>query len=209
MFQGNGDGYFVAYDAETGEEVWKVNTYTSTIAPPITYAIDGEQYVAIQVGSGGAGGLTEAAMPASNKWGNFGRLLVFKLNGGQSIEQPEHWAREIPQPPTIELKAEAIDHGMELYHEVCTFCHGIAVIGGAAIPDLRKMSEQTHRMFKEIVLEGVLADRGMSSFADRLSEKDVEDIYAFIVARSWQDYEVQENAKKEAGEKTGALQLSE
>ena len=207
VFQGNGDGYFIAFDAKTGEEVWKVNTYTSTIAPPISYAIDGEQYVAIQVGSGGAGGLTESAMPASNKWGNFGRLLVFKLNGGQSIEQPEHWARDIPQPPAIELKAEAIDHGMELYHEVCTFCHGIAVIGGAAIPDLRKMSEQTHRMFKEIVLEGVLADRGMSSFADRLSEKDVEDIYTFIVARSWQDYEVQENAKKAAGAKTGALKL--
>ena len=206
VFQGNGDGFFVAYDAETGKEVWKVNTYTSTIAPPISYAIDGEQYIAIQVGSGGAGGLTEAAMPASNIWGNFGRLLVFKLNGGQSIEEPEHWAREIPQPPAIELKAEAIDHGMELYHEVCTFCHGIAVIGGAAIPDLRKMSEQTHRMFKEIVLEGVLVDRGMSSFADRLSEKDVDDIYAFIVARSWQDYEAQENAKKQTGEKTGALQ---
>jgi hypothetical protein len=45
----------------------------------------------------------------------------------------------------------------------------------------------------------------MSSFADRLSEKDVEDIYTFIIARSWQDYEVQENAKKQTGEKTGAL----
>ena len=208
VFQGNGDGYFVAYDATNGEELWKVNTYTSTIAPPITYAIDGEQYVAIQVGSGGAGGLTDGtAMPASNKWGNFGRLLVFKLNGGGSIEQPEHWARDIPEPPAIEMADAAIDHGMELYHEVCTFCHGIAVIGHSAVPDLRKMSEQTHRMFKEIVLEGVLADRGMSSFADRLSEKDVEDIYTFIIARSWQDYEAQEAAKKKGAEKTGMLQL--
>ena len=208
VFQGNGDGYFVAYDATNGEELWKVNTYTSTIAPPITYAIDGEQYVAIQVGSGGAGGLTDGtAMPASNKWGNFGRLLVFKLNGGGSIEQPEHWARDIPEPPAIEMADAAIDHGMELYHEVCTFCHGIAVIGHSAVPDLRKMSEQTHRMFKEIVLEGVLADRGMSSFADRLSEKDVEDIYTFIIARSWQDYQAQEEAKKKGAEKTGMLQL--
>ena len=114
VFQGNGDGYFVAYDATNGEELWKVNTYTSTIAPPITYAIDGEQYVAIQVGSGGAGGLTDGtAMPASNKWGNFGRLLVFKLNGGGSIEQPEHWARDIFEPPAIEMAEAAIDprHG--------------------------------------------------------------------------------------------------
>ncbi|MBT7641629.1 MAG: PQQ-dependent dehydrogenase, methanol/ethanol family [Rhodobiaceae bacterium] len=201
VFQGNGDGYFVAYDASTGEEVWKVNTYTSTIAPPITYAIDGEQYVAIQVGSGGAGLTDGSTTPASSKYGNFGRLLVFKLNGGQSIEEREHWAREIPEPPKMELKAEAIDHGMELYHEVCTFCHGIAVIGSAALPDLRHMSEQTHRMFKEIVLGGVLEDRGMSSFADRLSEKDVDSIHAFIVARSWQDYEVQEAAKKKVASK--------
>ena len=73
---------------------------------------------------------------------------------------------------------------------------------------MRKMSEQTHRMFKEIVLEGELEDRGMSSFADRLSEKDVEDIYTFIIARSWQDYEAQEAAKKDAAEKTGMLKLN-
>ena len=103
VFQGNGDGYFVAYDAQNGDELWKVNTYTSTIAPPVTYSIDGEQYVAIQVGSGGAAGLTEGdlAMPASAKYGNFGRMLAFKINGGLSIDEPEHWARDIPEPPIV------------------------------------------------------------------------------------------------------------
>ena len=198
VFQGNGDGFLVAYDAATGAEVWKVNTYTSIIAPPVTYMIDGEQYVAIQVGSGGAALLTEgdAAAPASAKYGNFGRMLSFKLNGGGSIEEPEHWAREIPEPPVLNASAEQIDRGMEKYGEVCAFCHGIGVYGGSALPDLRKMSEQTHRMFNEIVLEGILEDRGMTSFADRFNEKDVEDVYAFINFRSWQDYELQEAAKK-------------
>ncbi len=197
VFQGNGDGYFVAYDARNGDELWKVNTYTSTIAPPVTYSIDGEQYVAIQVGSGGAAGLTEGdlAMPASAKYGNFGRMLAFKINGGLSIEEPEHWAREIPEPPIVQASAAQIEHGGELYGEVCGFCHGIGVYGGPAVPDLRKMSEQTHRMFNEIVLEGVLEDRGMSNFSDRLSEADVNDIYAYINSRSWQDYKLQEEAK--------------
>ena len=199
VFQGNGDGYFVAYDATTGEELWKVNTYTSTIAPPITYAINGEQYVSIQVGSGGAG-ITEGAgaMPASARYGNYGKTLVFKLNGGGKIETPDVYEREIPKPPVVEASAEQIDNGMELYHEVCTFCHGIAVIGGPAIPDLRKMSPETHRLFKDIVLGGILADRGMIGFSDRLSESDVEDIHAFINTRAWQDYEVQESTKKAA-----------
>jgi hypothetical protein len=60
------------------------------------------------------------------------------------------------------------------------------------------MSPQTHRMFNEIVLEGVLTDRGMSSFADRFNQQDVDDVYAFINFRSWQDYELQEAAKKSA-----------
>jgi quinohemoprotein ethanol dehydrogenase len=199
VFQGNGDGYFVAYDAKNGDELWKVNTYTSIIAPPITYSVGGEQYVAIQVGSGGAAGLTEGdiAMPASAKFGNFGRMLVFKLNGGLSIEEPEHWAREIPEPPVIQASAAQIQLGGELYGEVCGFCHGIGAYGGPAVPDLRKMSEQTHRMFNEIVLEGVLEDRGMSNFSDRLSQADVDSIYAYINSRAWQDYKLQENAKAE------------
>ena len=199
VFQGNGDGYFVAYDAKNGDELWKVNTYTSIIAPPITYSVGGEQYVAIQVGSGGAAGLTEGdiAMPASAKFGNFGRMLVFKLNGGLSIEEPEHWAREIPEPPVIEASAAQIQLGGELYGEVCGFCHGIGAYGGPAVPDLRKMSEQTHRMFNEIVLEGVLEDRGMSNFSDRLSQADVDSIYAYINSRAWQAYKLQEDAKAE------------
>ena len=209
VFQGNGDGYFVAYDAQNGDELWKVNTYTSTIAPPVTYSIDGEQYVAIQVGSGGAAGLTEGdlAMPASAKYGNFGRMLAFKINGGLSIDEPEHWARDIPEPPIVQASAAQIEHGGELYGEVCGFCHGIGVYGGPAVPDLRKMSEQTHRMFNESVLEGVLEDRGMSNFSDRLSEADVNDIYAYINSRSWQDYKLQEEAKAstQSGEQTSAL----
>ena len=209
VFQGNGDGYFVAYDAQNGDELWKVNTYTSIIAPPVTYSIDGEQYVAIQVGSGGAAGLTEGdlAMPASAKYGNFGRMLAFKINGGLSIDEPEHWARDIPEPPIVQASAAQIEHGGELYGEVCGFCHGIGVYGGPAVPDLRKMSEQTHRMFNEIVLEGVLEDRGMSNFSDRLSEADVNDIYAYINSRSWQDYKLQEEAKAstQSGEQTSAL----
>ncbi len=198
VFQGNSGGKFTAYDAKTGEIIWQTDTYTSIIAPPITYEIDGEQYVSIQVGSGGAIIVEgDAAMPASAKYGNYGKMLTFKLNGGGVIEEPEVAARPIPEPPAVEFTEAQVARGMELYHEVCTFCHGIAVLGNAAVPDLRKMGPQTHRMFKEIVLEGVLADRGMSSFADLVSEKDVEDIYAFIIARSWQDYQAQEAAKTE------------
>ena len=197
VFQGNGDGYFIAYNATTGAEVWKQNTYTSIIAPPISYMIDGEQYVSIQVGSGGAAMLTEGegVAPASARYGNFGRLLVFKLHGGKSIDEPEHWARPIPTPPEATASEAQIANGSELYHEACVFCHGLAALGSGATADLRKMSPEIHRLFQDIVLRGVLEGNGMPNFSDRLSPGDVDDIQAYITSRAWQDYEVQEAAK--------------
>ena len=53
VFQGDALGMFSAYDKETGERLWEFNTYTSMLAPPITFEIDGEQYVSILTGSGG------------------------------------------------------------------------------------------------------------------------------------------------------------
>ncbi len=198
VFQGNSGGEFNAFDARTGEVLWTAKTYTSIIAPPITYEIDGEQYVAIQVGSGGAAGLTEGdtTLPGSAKFGNAGMMHVFKLNGGGEIAKPEERDLTLPKPPEVEFTEEQVARGMELYHEVCTFCHGIGVLGNnSVIPDLRRMNASTHRLFKDIVLEGILEENGMASFADQVSEQDVEDIYAFIIARSWQDYQAQEDAK--------------
>jgi quinohemoprotein ethanol dehydrogenase len=52
------------------------------------------------------------------------------------------------------------------------------------IPDLRVMSSQTHAQFKQIVLHGARADRGMAPFADVLSEQDADAIQAYIVDRA-------------------------
>ena len=52
VFQGRLDGAFVAYRADTGEEVWSTDLGLGVSAPPITYAVDGRQYVALLVGWG-------------------------------------------------------------------------------------------------------------------------------------------------------------
>ena len=46
-------GTFHATDAETGEDLWTYNVGTGIHAPPVTYAIDGEQYIALAAGWGG------------------------------------------------------------------------------------------------------------------------------------------------------------
>ncbi|MBI3325905.1 MAG: PQQ-binding-like beta-propeller repeat protein, partial [Nitrospinae bacterium] len=60
VFRGQPDGNFLALDARTGEELWRFQTGFGADAPPMTYEVDGEQYVAIATGgnvqSGGAQG---------------------------------------------------------------------------------------------------------------------------------------------------------
>ena len=51
MFRGAGDGNFEAYDAKTGERLWRFRTSPAGgRGPASTYQIDGEQYVALAVG---------------------------------------------------------------------------------------------------------------------------------------------------------------
>jgi alcohol dehydrogenase (cytochrome c) len=51
VFLGHIDGTFSAYDAKTLRELWSFNVGTGINAPPITYAVNGKQYVAVLVGS--------------------------------------------------------------------------------------------------------------------------------------------------------------
>jgi len=51
VFMGGVDGTFAAYDAHTLKELWSFNAGSGINAPPITYAVNGRQYVAVLVGS--------------------------------------------------------------------------------------------------------------------------------------------------------------
>ena len=50
VFMGEGDGYFDAFDATSGTKLWKFNLGAGVNAPPITYTVDGVQYIAVAAG---------------------------------------------------------------------------------------------------------------------------------------------------------------
>src|SRR5262249_14632857 len=54
VFQGTGEGKFVAYAAASGKKLWHTFAQTGIIAAPITYEVDGEQYVTVNAGWGGS-----------------------------------------------------------------------------------------------------------------------------------------------------------
>ena len=51
VFTGEGDGWFRAYDAESGEVLWSFFAGAGVNAPPASYSVDGKQYIV--VGAGG------------------------------------------------------------------------------------------------------------------------------------------------------------
>ncbi|MFA5970049.1 MAG: methanol/ethanol family PQQ-dependent dehydrogenase [Sphingomonas sp.] len=80
VFTGTPEGYLKAFDAKTGKELWKFNTGSGVVGSPITWEQDGEQYVAVMSGWGGAvplwGGEVAKAVQHINQGGS---LWVFKL----------------------------------------------------------------------------------------------------------------------------------
>ena len=52
LFVGGREGYFHALDARTGALLWKANLGGDIVAGPITYQVDGKQYIAIAAGNG-------------------------------------------------------------------------------------------------------------------------------------------------------------
>ncbi len=195
VFQGTGSGNFVAYRADNGEKVWDKATNVGIIAPAISYAVNGEQYVAVLAGWGGVTPLTGVAdtpVAAAMTHVNEGHLFAFKLGGKTAM--PEIEAKrftQIPPPPDSNATPEMIAKGEALYSNTCMVCHSLLTVGAGVLPDLRYSSKAVHDNFDKIVLGGVLAKDGMASFADVLSKEDVDAIHAYIIDRAKADREAQ------------------
>ncbi len=180
VLQGSSDGFLTAYDAETGEVLRRIEIGTAILAAPMSYYLDGEQYVAILAGYAGPG----AAFPpdsAAMKYENFERLVVLKLDGGE-IPMPPPLANEVqqPMPEPIAASAQTMERGRSLYQTTCNRCH---MLGGSRsnYPNLWNMAPGTIDAFEAIVGEGALVYGGMGDFSNVLSKPDIAALKAFIV----------------------------
>jgi len=81
VFAGDVDRYFRAFDVRTGDVLWETRLGTSVQGFPVTYAVDGEQYLAVSTGVGGGSPRTvpRVVSPEIRHPGNGNALYVFKL----------------------------------------------------------------------------------------------------------------------------------
>jgi quinohemoprotein ethanol dehydrogenase len=174
---GNNNNQFRAYDAATGEKVWEFDTQTGMVAAPITYELDGKQYIAASVGVNQAGNYYAP---------NYSRLLVFTVGGSTVLPPTVSFTAPQLNPPPMTASAEEVAAGQEHYNATCAMCHGNGgAARGANFPNLL-VSPMLHSQegFDAIVLGGARQERGMVSFADRLQPADSAEIRAYLISRA-------------------------
>ena len=185
VFQGDANGYFNAYTADSGKKLASIALGSSMMAAPMTYQVNGVQYVAIVAGYGGGGVILGAPLDpesAAYKYGNEGRIIVMKIGGSTPPLPPLRTDVPLPELPARPADARQIAAGEVLYNRYCSRCH---VMGRGNLPDLRRITPLTHTLFDSIVLGGAYSVKGMGRFDDVLSPDDAHAIHAWLIDQAW------------------------
>jgi alcohol dehydrogenase (cytochrome c)/quinohemoprotein ethanol dehydrogenase len=173
----------------TGERLWSFETQAGVLAAPISYQVDGEQYVAIEVGYGGAFGLAAGELSRDTHIAsNVPRVLVFKLGAQGALPPLSKSAMRRLHPPADTASAADLVKGKMAYHTYCGTCHGDSATGNGVLPDLRYTALLNDRAaWDSIVLQGADTARGMVSFKAELDQAASERIRAYIIHRATED----------------------
>jgi quinohemoprotein ethanol dehydrogenase len=175
VFQGSVDGKFRVFDGIAGTLLRSIDVGTSMVAAPMSYRIGGAQYVAIMAGVGSY----EQENPnfADVRYGNRGRVVAFRLGGGDVPHRPEilHSQADLSAPISQGAAPEKVALGASVFTRHCAICH----LHGRA-PDLYQLSEHAERQFMDIVMKGTRVDRGMGNFGAILNADEAEAVHAYL-----------------------------
>jgi mono/diheme cytochrome c family protein len=190
VFQGSAEGTFNVYSADTGERLWNMAVQNGVIAAPVSYSVDGEQYVSVLVGRGGGISMVmgiDYEMPPIK-----GRVMTFKLGGATSLPTVPK-AANFPEPPAkIAISQARLEQGMALFNRYCARCHGINAVSDSSVPDLRRLLPVWHDNFEAVVLNGMMEKAGMPRFDDVLDKETVQYVQAYIIERAHEDKALRE-----------------
>lgn len=176
VFQADAEGKFTARDASTGEALWEYDVRGGAIAPPVTYEVDGEQYVTLLVGWGGIQGMWYKAAALHP-----GTVYTFKLNG--SGTPPEKIPFEEKPLTAMRTSASPVDigKGVTAFVQYCVGCHLTTGMGGGVVPDLTRSTDAVLNNWDQIVLEGALEHNGMPNMSQWITKEEMERVKDFVL----------------------------
>ncbi|HUK89615.1 MAG TPA: c-type cytochrome, partial [Blastocatellia bacterium] len=185
VFEGTAAGNFEAYRADTGERLWSFAAQTGVMAGPVTYTVNGEQYVAVLAGWGGAFPLVSGEVSfKSGRVRNVSRMLAFKVGGAASLPALASPDEAVLNPPPATASMGVVKHGEGLFQRYCAACHGDVAVGGGVLPDLRYSGALKSDQWFNITQNGALIKFGMISFSKELSRQDLSDIRDYVIFRA-------------------------
>ncbi len=185
VFQGNARGNFAAYAADTGKKLWNFDAQTGVIAGPISFAVNGTQYVAVMAGYGGAYPLSSPFVDSPPQMAPNGRVLVFKIGGTASLPAVVPTPMQPANPPKGDWTPAQLKEGAYLFEGNCGVCHGSGARGSGVTPDLRRSTVLSDpKLWQSVVYDGQLQDRGMIAFKKYLTPEQVESIRGYVGAQA-------------------------
>jgi len=186
VFQGNAEGDFNALDAKTGQVLWTKNLGTGIIAPPITYLVDGVQYVTIAVGWGGVSGQSNKSTEQLNP----GTVYTFAIGKNTAMPVYEKQAKKEYLTLPVEATDEQIAKGAKLFGKYCGACHTLSPNNpGGNIPNLTYSHPDIIGAFYQIVRDGIFLPKGMPKFGGRLNDEDISNIKGYILSSAKENRE--------------------
>ncbi|MBU2676346.1 MAG: PQQ-dependent dehydrogenase, methanol/ethanol family [Gammaproteobacteria bacterium] len=200
VFQGTADAHFAAYDASTGVELWNFFSQTGVVAAPASYAVDGEQYVAVAAGWGGSYALSYGGVMATGGDANAGRILAFKVGANGALPETTKIPASVLKPPAATAPPETVAAGLQAYSSYCIVCHGDHAQSSGLVPNLRYSPFlASEELWSPIVLDGTRAELGMGGYGDYIDAETSEAIRAYVIseANSGRDAAYYESVGKE------------
>jgi len=184
VFSGAQTGELYALNAQTGEKLWEFRTGSGIIAPPVTYQLDGKQYIAIASGIGGAYNNFSNDIDLRNI-NPGGAIWVFELGTGADTSTVH---ANTLRPPKRSDSVEIIDdkatwsdtvkHGAELYEQTCSHCHGVEMKTSGTTFDLRTFPKNEKERFNNSVING---KGSMPAWGNKLSVEEINAIYEYVI----------------------------
>ncbi|MFT5132682.1 MAG: quinohemoprotein ethanol dehydrogenase [Gammaproteobacteria bacterium] len=188
VFQGDADGYFKAYAANNGEELWSVYARMGITGAPISFESGGKQYITVIAGWGAAGPAFLGTIAAQHGWVakvHKHRVLTFVLDGLARVpDNPAPLQVTFVDDSEFLVDESRAQHGEQAYATRCIQCHGVAAVAGGFAPDLRASPiTLSADAFKSVLRDGVLEAQGMPPFAE-LSDGDLSDLRHYLIRRA-------------------------
>ena len=182
IFQGTGSGFFQARNAATGKLLWNFPAQSGPIAGPVTYTVNGIQYVAVMAGYGGAYGIGVAADQAQARPN--GRVLIFRLGGKAKLPAFRKALASYNVLNENFTKKQA-DEGRFIFTDQCARCHGHGAQSAGVTPDLRRSAALGDAAtWKAITIDGALEPLGMISFRTWYSPEQMESVRAYVALKA-------------------------